>query len=77
MDKYYALANKFFEIQDQNKKCLLSTKENERVIVSLTKQRDQVQGEYAKVLLVKTKLESLCRELQKQNKLVKVRFLSF
>lgn len=37
----------------------------------LKKEKEQLQQEYNKVVLTKAKLESLCRELQKQNKTIK------
>lgn len=36
------------------------------------KERDQLQSEFNKASLAKNKLESLCRELQRHSKLVKV-----
>ena len=74
-DKYYALAQKLVDAQEQTKKLQLSNKETEKVFSKVSNQRDQVQAEYGKVLLVKGKLESLCRELQRQNKLVKVSWI--
>ncbi len=71
-ERYYALAEKFMEIHEQNKKLQLSSKETEKTFGKVSQQRDQMQAEYTKLLMVKEKLESLCRELQKQNKLVKV-----
>jgi hypothetical protein len=50
----------------------LSKQETEKTFAKVSNQRDLAQAEYSKVLLVKGKLESLCRELQRQNKLVKV-----
>lgn len=70
-DKYYALATKFMETQEQNKKLQLSSKDLEKTFAKVSNQRDYMQTEYSKALLVKEKLESLCRELQKQNKIVK------
>lgn len=71
-EKFYALAQKYVDSQEQNKKLILNSKDVEKTILSITKQRDQIQTEHGKTLLVKNKLESLCRELQRQNKLVKV-----
>lgn len=71
-DKFYALVQKFVELQEQNKKLQLSSKENEKTIGLLGKQRDQAQSDYSKMLLAKDKLENLCRELQRHNKLIKV-----
>ena len=36
------------------------------------KEKDQLQGEHGKAVLAKSKLENLCRELQRHNKLIKV-----
>lgn len=38
-----------------------------------TREKDQLQSEHNKAVMAKGKLESLCRELQKHNKLIKVR----
>jgi hypothetical protein len=70
-EKFYALAQKYVDSQEQNKKLILNSKDVEKTILNITKQRDQIQTEHGKTLLVKNKLESLCRELQRQNKLVK------
>jgi hydroxymethylpyrimidine pyrophosphatase-like HAD family hydrolase len=70
-DKYYTLVQKFIDLQEQTKKGQLANKESERTIISLTKQRDSALSDYSKMLLGKDKLESLCRELQKHNKLIK------
>ena len=75
-EKFYALAQKYVDSQEQNKKLILNSKDVEKTILNITKQRDQIQTEHGKTLLVKNKLESLCRELQRQNKLVKVNISS-
>ena len=41
--------------------------------LQVAQHRDVVQSEYARVSLAKSKLESLCRELQKHNRAVVVR----
>lgn len=71
-DKYYALIQIFIDTQEQNKKLQMTNKETEKTIANLTKQRDQAQSDFSKMLLAKDKLENLCRELQKHNKLIKV-----
>ena len=75
-DKYYALVQLYVDMQEQNKKLQVSAKETEKTVASLTKQRDQAQNDFSKMLLAKDKLENLCRELQKHNKLIKVWLLS-
>jgi hypothetical protein len=70
-DKYYAIAQRFISLQDDNKTKESRIKEVERTAHNANKQRDQIQNEYSKSLIAKSKLESLCRELQKHNKLIK------
>jgi hypothetical protein len=70
-DKYYGMIKAFLDLQEQNKKMQLSNKETEKSINNYIKQRDLMQAESNKSLLAKNKLESLCRELQKHNKLIK------
>jgi hypothetical protein len=65
------MAQKYVEMQDQNKKLQSSNKETERTIQNYIKQRDLIQADYNKSILAKNKLESLCRELQKHNRLIK------
>ncbi|KAJ8980697.1 hypothetical protein NQ317_010600 [Molorchus minor] len=43
----------------------------QRQYTALQKERDHIQAELTKNILAKSKLESLCREMQKQNKLIK------
>lgn len=42
----------------------------------LVKQRDQLQFEHSRAILARSKLEMLCRELQRHNRTLKVRTLS-
>ena len=65
----------YLDLQEQNKKLQLNNKEIEKSVNSYIKQRDLMQNDCNKSLLAKNKLESLCRELQKHNKLIKVGFL--
>lgn len=39
----------------------------------ITKEKDQLQSEHSRAILARSKLESLCRELQRHNKNLKVR----
>ena len=41
-------------------------------IGQILRERDQLQTDHTKAVMAKSKLESLCRELQKQNKFLKV-----
>lgn len=69
--KYYLMIQSYMDLQEQNKKLQLSNKETEKTIQSYIKQRDLIQTDYNKSVLAKNKLESLCRELQRHNKLIK------
>lgn len=40
--------------------------------LQIKREKEQLQHDFSKVNMAKTKLESLCRELQKQNKIIKV-----
>lgn len=42
------------------------------LLFQLSREKDQLQSEQSKTVLAKSKLESLCRELQKHNKIIKV-----
>lgn len=41
----------------------------------IVKEKIHLQGEHSKAILARSKLESLCRELQRHNKTLKVRLL--
>lgn len=49
----------------------MSQKQTDKVQDAVRKEKEQLQQEFNKVMLTKSKLESLCRELQKQNKCIK------
>lgn len=68
-DKIQFLTRKLVESEKTNKKISVTS-------VATKKEKDYLQQEYNKAILTKTKLESLCRELQKQNKLIKDESLS-
>lgn len=68
-DKIQFLTRKLVESEKTNKKLSVTS-------VATKKEKDYLQQEYNKAMLTKTKLESLCRELQKQNKMIKDESLS-
>lgn len=53
------------------KKIQLNSKEVEKTVANVNKQKELIQNDYNKSLLAKDKLESLCRELQRHNKIIK------
>lgn len=65
------LLAKYAEMAEENKRLQTNTKAVERQVQVLQRDKDQLESEHTKVILAKSKLESLCRELQKQNKLIK------
>uniref|UniRef100_A0A336M6Z4 CSON013095 protein n=1 Tax=Culicoides sonorensis TaxID=179676 RepID=A0A336M6Z4_CULSO len=70
-DKIQFLIKRCVENEKQLKKSLQSQKQFDKVIESVRKEKEQLQQEFNKTILTKSKLESLCRELQKQNKSIK------
>lgn len=70
-EKFYLIAEKLLEEQENTKKLQSTIKEMEKNAQNLIKQKDFAQNEYTKALLAKDKLENLCRELQKYNKTIK------
>ena len=40
--------------------------------LQVTREKDQLQSEHTKAVMAKSKLESLCRELQKHNQVIRV-----
>ena len=76
-DKFYLMAQKYFDQVEATKKVQESIKAAERATNAAIKQRDQIQSEHTKSLLAKTRLEGICRELQRHNKEIKVRTFEF
>lgn len=59
------------EAERSNKSLLLSQKQTTKTIENVLHEKDNIQSDYNRVILTKSKLESLCRELQSQNKSIK------
>ena len=72
-EKFYALADKYSDLLEQNKQKDNQIKDSQKNFNAITKQRDQLQHDHSKALLARNKLESLCRELQRHNKAIKVK----
>lgn len=62
---------------EENRSSASSLKIHEKHVLVLQKEKEQLQMENGKSLLARSRLEELCRELQRQNKVVKGSFLSF
>ncbi|XP_071526016.1 beta-taxilin-like [Panulirus ornatus] len=65
------LLSKYAELAEDNRRLQGSVKAVERQVQVLQKEKDQMESEHTKVILTKSRLESLCRELQRQNKVIK------
>lgn len=65
------MCKKYSEVIDENRKLQLSLKQSEKKVQMIQREKDQLQTERSKAVLTRSRLESLCRELQRQNKAVK------
>lgn len=72
-EKLSLVCKKYIQLAEDNKTMQFYIKQSDKRYVLLNKEKEQLQHEYNKAILVKSKLENLCRELQKQNKAIKVR----
>ncbi|KAL0819169.1 hypothetical protein ABMA28_008422 [Loxostege sticticalis] len=70
-EKFSIVCKKYAQTADENKKLQFYIKQSDKRYALLSKEKEQLQHEYNKTILVKSKLENLCRELQKQNKAIK------
>ncbi|KAK7866043.1 hypothetical protein R5R35_008555 [Gryllus longicercus] len=70
-EKLAAMCKKYAEIIDENRKLQVSLKQAEKRIIFVQREKESLQAEHSKAVLTRSRLESLCRELQRQNKAVK------
>ncbi|CAH0730795.1 unnamed protein product, partial [Brenthis ino] len=70
-EKLSLVCKKYVQTADDNKKLQFYIKQSDKRYALLLKEKEQLQHEFNKTILVKSKLENLCRELQKQNKAIK------
>jgi len=70
-EKLAALCKKYADLMEEHRNVQLLLKQSERKNQQLIKEKDQIQTEHSKAVLTRSRLESLCRELQRQNKVVK------
>lgn len=76
-EKFTLVCKKYVQTADDNKKLQFYIKQSDKRHGMLVKEKEHLQHEFNKTILVKSKLENLCRELQKQNKAIKVMFLFY
>nr|CAD7577358.1 unnamed protein product [Timema californicum] len=70
-EKLAAMCKKYTDIVDENRKMQVSIKQTEKRLSLVYREKEQLQTEHSKAVLTRSRLESLCRELQRQNKAVK------
>lgn len=71
-EKFSVVCKKYVQTADENKKLQFYIKQSDKRFALMLKEKEQLQHEFNKSVLIKSKLENLCRELQKQNKAIKV-----
>lgn len=71
--KFQTLLHRCVEAERVNRSAQLQTKQNQKTIENLLQEKDNIAADHQRILLTRSKLESLCRELQTQNKTIKVR----
>jgi len=70
-EKLAVICKKYSELLEEHKQTQAQFKQSQRSLSVLSREKDQLQSEHSKAVLAKSKLEGLCRELQRHNKLVK------
>lgn len=65
------MCKKYIDVIDENRKLQLVLKQTEKKVMLIQREKEQFQTERSKAVLTRSRLESLCRELQRQNKVVK------
>ncbi|KAK3932879.1 Alpha-taxilin [Frankliniella fusca] len=70
-EKLEALVKKYAEVADENRKLQTQTKNMERRLIQVEREKDSAQSEHSKAVLARSRLEGLCRELQRQNRAIK------
>lgn len=75
--KFHALLTRCVESERICRSSLLLQKQNAKTIEGLLSDKDNLIADRERILSTKSKLESLCRELQNQNKFIKVSSATF
>lgn len=63
--------SKYCELVENNRQLQSTVKQIQKQVENVQREKEYMEAEHSKVVLTKSRLESLCRELQKQNKLIK------
>ncbi|XP_075059217.1 beta-taxilin [Mixophyes fleayi] len=70
-EKLEALTKKYAELLEEHRTEQKQMKQLQKRQLQIIKEKDQLQSEHSKAILARSKLESLCRELQRHNKTLK------
>ncbi|XP_063715298.1 gamma-taxilin-like [Symsagittifera roscoffensis] len=70
-EKIAALCSRYADLLSEHKQLQNYLKDTTKSQQQVQKEKDKLQSDHNKTLLAKERLENLCRELQKQNKIVK------
>eukprot|EP00918_Siedleckia_nematoides_P091291 GHVU01200544.1.p1 GENE.GHVU01200544.1~~GHVU01200544.1.p1 ORF type:complete len:554 (-),score=142.38 GHVU01200544.1:2063-3724(-) len=70
-EKLAALCKKYTDLLEDHRMLQAKFKQNQRSLTTIMREKEQLHAEHGKSVLAKSKLESLCRELQRHNKLIK------
>ena len=66
-----AVCEKYAELVEDQKEAQSAVKTYERHLQVLQREKEHLQTENSKGILARSRLEELCRELQRQNKVIK------
>ncbi|XP_072369820.1 beta-taxilin isoform X2 [Scyliorhinus torazame] len=70
-ERHDALIGKYAELLEEHRGEQKQRKTLQRKLTQLGKEKDHLQSEHSRAVLARSKLESLCRELQRHNKTLK------
>lgn len=71
-EKLDIIKEKYSDLYNEYRTTATSLKSNEKTLKNLQREKEHVQAELAKNILSRSKLENLARELQRQNREIKV-----
>ncbi|XP_052089960.1 alpha-taxilin-like isoform X3 [Mytilus californianus] len=70
-EKLAALCKKYADLHEEHRTLNSTVKQLQRKLSVTTREKDQLQTEHTKAVMAKSKLEGLCRELQKHNQVIR------
>ncbi|KAG1665528.1 Alpha-taxilin [Nymphon striatum] len=70
-EKLSTLSAKYKDLYNEYFGYMLNSKQNEKKLIVIQKEKESLQADYSKAILHRSKLEDLSRELQRQNRTIK------